>query len=424
MLMTESTLLGRLLFFGALLTLVLVVGRNFLPAKTWHWMPAENLEHDIYADEIFGGVSYAERASADGIHLRCNLMQNTVGVEPFCGFNVFIDSTVTPPMVDLRSYNKMYVELEYAGGNKNLRLYIREFEVGYSDPDDPVDTAKYMSVYIPAEEADGDEIAIDMNEFTVADWWVNDNNVPRNHALPSVANVVVFGVDIAYPAALGEHELKLKRAIFVGEWISAEDWYLGILLCWVAAIFLVGGARLYQFRRLASELNRQKNQYLKLSTVDHLTDLLNRHGLSEYFEDYLGERPNDQPVAMLFIDIDHFKPINDTYGHGAGDEVLRRVAACIGRHSRQTDKAARWGGEEFLVLMPGTTADEARKVAERLRLSVERLVHPEMPAVVITVSIGVSELQPGEPFEEALERGDVALYRAKQNGRNQVICAA
>jgi diguanylate cyclase (GGDEF)-like protein len=179
--------------------------------------------------------------------------------------------------------------------------------------------------------------------------------------------------------------------------------------------------KLYQFKRLTWSLAKEKDQYRELSKIDSLTGLMNRHGLNEDFREEIRNQLGDYPVSLMFIDIDHFKSLNDTYGHHLGDEVLRRVAHCIGEHSRQSDKAVRWGGEEFLLLMPGTPAAEARMAAERLRKAVENLAHPELGSRSVTVSIGLGEIRLEETLEQALERADQALYRAKASGRNRVV---
>lgn len=417
--MQQSSFLGKLLFSWAVLTLVLVGVYDFLPKKIWNWIPGENLPLYVYADDIFGGASYAERASADAIHMRCKLKEASVDLEPFCGFHVYLDNSGSPPVVDMRQYKTMYVDLEYTGDNEKLRFYIRDFEHGFSNPLDAAETSKYMSVYIPADDTD-ETLAISMDEFTVADWWVNNHNVPRQYAMADLGNVVVFGIDIAFPAVMGRHEIHLKRVTFEGDWVSAEDWYLGILMSWVGIIFAGGAFSLYRFRRITSRLAREKAQYQELSRVDQLTGLMNRHGLMRYCQEELVSRPDDQPLSVMFIDIDHFKPINDNYGHGVGDLILQRVARCIADHCRETDKAARWGGEEFLVLMPGSNTKVALIVAERLRGSVEQLVHPELPSVTVTVSIGVGESGPDETLEQTLEHADGAMYRAKEAGRNRV----
>ncbi len=267
----QSTLIGKTLLVWALVSLVLVGVHDYLPTKTWRWIPAVNPEWYLYADDISGGLSYVERASPTDIHIRCNLKEPLVDVEPFCGLRIILDGTVDPPLVDLRDYDLMRIELDYEGDNDKLRFFIREFEPGYSVPSDPVDSSKYMSMYVSAEETE-EPVVINMKEFTVADWWVNNNNVPREHSMASTQRVAAFGIDIAYPAALGAHEVHIRRIEFEGDWISAEQWYRSILLSWAVVILLVGTIRLYQLRHMAITLKAQKEQYQQLSEIDQLTD--------------------------------------------------------------------------------------------------------------------------------------------------------
>ena len=169
--------------------------------------------------------------------------------------------------------------------------------------------------------------------------------------------------------------------------------------------------------REALALNRE------LATRDALTGLLNRRAMVEL----LGrEHPRIErgqgPLAVALLDIDLFKRINDNLGHGVGDEVLRRFAAILKAQLRAADALARWGGEEFLLLMPGTHLDDARLVLDRLR----RAVHAsdEFAAVAadlkVTFSAGLVEVGEGESQDAALERADRALYQAKERGRNRI----
>jgi diguanylate cyclase (GGDEF)-like protein len=121
---------------------------------------------------------------------------------------------------------------------------------------------------------------------------------------------------------------------------------------------------------------------------------------------------------VVVFDIDHFKAINDKHGHAMGDVVLREVAATISRQLRAADAVARWGGEEFLVVLPSSPVDAARACAERIRRAVSSL--EVGMGVEITVSGGVAELEPGEQVAEAIRRADTRLYEAKAAGRNRI----
>jgi diguanylate cyclase (GGDEF)-like protein len=130
------------------------------------------------------------------------------------------------------------------------------------------------------------------------------------------------------------------------------------------------------------------------------------------------------PAAIILLDIDHFKQINDSLGHEKGDLILQRVAEAISSNVRATDVASRWGGEEFLVLMPDATEEAARMVAERIMLHIRQWVGQVQPTPLnVTATLAISQIRPGESFEKALARADQGLYRGKQQGRDQVVMA-
>jgi diguanylate cyclase (GGDEF)-like protein len=176
-----------------------------------------------------------------------------------------------------------------------------------------------------------------------------------------------------------------------------------------------------------AEANEQLHQ---LSLTDSLTGIANRRALDSQLTSVWAlsmREPAD--VALLMIDVDHFKLYNDCYGHLAGDECLRAIAAWVaGVSARGSDFAARYGGEEFAVLLPGTTEEGARDVAERLRqvVMIAGLPHATSPFGQVTVSIGVASIAPvtGDDPAVLITLADRALYDAKSAGRNQVRCAA
>ena len=172
---------------------------------------------------------------------------------------------------------------------------------------------------------------------------------------------------------------------------------------------------------------REANQVLeKLAASDSLTELANRRS---FFERAAAEVQRahryGHPLALQMLDLDHFKSINDHFGHAAGDEVLRQLAGVLRVNLRHNDLAARIGGEEFVVLLPETKLEDAAQHAERLRMAIGALRIPfEQSTLNVTVSIGVGALDSGELSPEPmLMRADSALYRAKQDGRNRVQVA-
>lgn len=126
-------------------------------------------------------------------------------------------------------------------------------------------------------------------------------------------------------------------------------------------------------------------------------------------------------LSILFLDIDHFKKVNDTYGHDAGDQVLRIVSKTIVESVRIGDTAARWGGEEIVVSLLGANEDEAKYKAEDIRKKVETLSFGFDPNFRLTISIGVVHAEVGVPYEELFNRVDKSMYHAKETGRNKVV---
>jgi len=160
----------------------------------------------------------------------------------------------------------------------------------------------------------------------------------------------------------------------------------------------------------------------KLAETDHLTNTFNRRSFLKLFEGAVSAANRRQsPLSVLLIDLDHFKRINDTYGHGVGDNVLRHFVAIAASCLRAEDILGRIGGEEFSALLPDVGPDDAQLIAERLRIRIAELAFngPQGP-IHLTVSIGIAQCLPSEPPEKALHRADAAMYRAKESGRNRV----
>lgn len=162
------------------------------------------------------------------------------------------------------------------------------------------------------------------------------------------------------------------------------------------------------------------------SRTDALTGLANRRALEDFLARAHSERRGDHFLSVLMVDIDHFKQFNDKHGHQIGDQVLKVVAKCVQDGIRiAVDIAARYGGEEFVCVVPGHDVSEAARTAEGIRskISQSKIIRRASGEELakITVSIGVTQLLPGESFETLFERCDRALYQAKQRGRNRVV---
>lgn len=171
--------------------------------------------------------------------------------------------------------------------------------------------------------------------------------------------------------------------------------------------------------RIQGELE-QKNRILQeMSSIDGLTQIYNHKTLVEYLGEKIKERGGGKsPLSIIMLDVDYFKKINDSKGHVFGDEVLVKVAQLIKEAIRESDVVGRYGGEEFMVILPATNGENAARLAERIRQTIEN--HSIGDGVALTISGGVKEFE-GESVAEFIHKADLALYEAKNKGRNQIV---
>ncbi len=188
-----------------------------------------------------------------------------------------------------------------------------------------------------------------------------------------------------------------------------------LLLTMVSNFILV----LLLFLFLKTERDAKEALILR-SNYDPLTNLLNRRGFeTSYKTAFTSHKRKKAPFSLLFLDIDHFKKINDTYGHDIGDIVLKKLAQILKSNLRESDIIARWGGEEFVIVLNDTSAKAAKEVAQKLRKAIENF--SEKPLPKFTISIGVTDGSFEKSLDELVKEADTALYEAKKSGRNKVV---
>jgi diguanylate cyclase (GGDEF)-like protein len=176
---------------------------------------------------------------------------------------------------------------------------------------------------------------------------------------------------------------------------------------------------LQHIRMLVRDLKEQKAIAEALAVTDGLTGLANKRHFSQRLEERVNEARRGQPLSVVLVDLDHFKSYNDVYGHQEGDALLVLVAQAIRDSIRVTDLAARWGGEEFAVILTGTPHDGAKVVAEKIRQAIAALpAHRKVSA-----SVGICSWEEGLDAPKLVHRADQALYGAKRTGRNRVRSA-
>ncbi|AOG21315.1 diguanylate cyclase [Acidovorax sp. RAC01] len=257
--------------------------------------------------------------------------------------------------------------------------------------------------------------------------------------VPSVLAMILFfgtfALTMAEVIGIGVYALTaFGCAIAVSTRFSAStSGYIDTAYALMVFIVLGGCIALnLRIQRIRANLQRKREALAEalavnreLATRDELTGLLNRRAMQDLMA--LEQRRalrTGRPLMLAQLDIDHFKPINDTHGHSTGDRALQAFASTVRASVRDTDVLARWGGEEFVLMMAETGPDDARDLLDRVRQAVEALSIPHTTgALRLTVSVGLAQHRTGDTIDQTLERADQALYTAKALGRNRVVLA-
>jgi diguanylate cyclase (GGDEF)-like protein/PAS domain S-box-containing protein len=185
---------------------------------------------------------------------------------------------------------------------------------------------------------------------------------------------------------------------------------------------VIGGIELFSGNQAKANLDQELKHLKRLALLDELTQLANRRHLETHLNATEARFKRDHiPYGLLFVDIDHFKDFNDTYGHKAGDAALQTVARTLSGAVRPFDVIGRWGGEEFLGIFPNVTDETILMIANRLSMLVRKsCIYYEDQKLTATCSIGATVVKDGESYSEVLERADHLMYRSKLNGRDRV----
>jgi diguanylate cyclase (GGDEF)-like protein len=402
---------------GILLTLVAVFAHRSLPERRLSLDASQEGAH-FYLTKGEEALTQVDWVDPARLHFKCHFASAASGAS--CGYTYeLLQGPDIAHGTDLSRYRNLNLTIRYTGSAHYLRVAIRNFDPRFSRVED-FNSTKFNTLNLQPKDL-AKTVAINLHEFTVPEWWTAQYDLPRDLAQPDLNNAIALSIYLQAESAGTDHDVQVTKVEFSGEWISAESWYLGILCAWMIAAISYGASKWLRLRRKHSELQTEKDKFEKLSTIDGLTKVLNRHGIEQFIASL---QVDNLPTSVIVIDLDHFKKINDHRGHYAGDRVLQNVGEILRAHTRNTDGLGRWGGEEFILVCPGANLSQASDLAEKLRHRIMQTNFiPEDP-LAVTASFGVATSPAGGSFAEAFQQADQALYLAKSRGRNCVVAAA
>lgn len=384
----------------------------------------------IFADAHLGGNSEVSWLDQDSQRWQCKLQAAS---EPFCSMQVDITNEERIG-VDLSGFDKMTIWADYFGSATHLRLYLRNRHPNYFRPHIEIST-KYNMIEVPVRAlATGLELS--MSDFTVAEWWLIGGNIPPKYSYPEFNEIALLEVQTGSTDRSGTHEIQLKKISWSGSLIRKSTLQKAVIIGWSVAVFGILLSRLVAAQRelktqrttreelmaLNASLNLETRRFEQLAKTDPLTGLYNRVGVRDIiYRGLVDWRDKKTPFSFIMIDLDNFKLVNDTYGHDVGDAVLKDATKLMLDQIRHTDALARWGGEEFVLVCPDTSLEQALQVAENLRSTLETQL--KCQGNPVTASFGVATMSEAK-LDQLFKKADIALYRAKQLGRNRVCTEA
>jgi diguanylate cyclase (GGDEF)-like protein len=408
-------------------TVVLLLWQHYGMERVIEISATSGNYYEVHDDRSAKGESVGTlKQTPNGLQLHCKLVKSFE--YPYC--SLWFSLAKEPKGIDLSDFESMSFDIAYTGpGAHMIKVYVRNFDHDAKIENNLTQRVNELEFALSPENT----AKIPTGLMHVAAWWVEAQKIKLMNTNVRLDNVTSIEVSTGTYNTPGEHILDVKAIRFHGKWISQNHLLLTLIGLWFTCGVIWPLLRGIQLRAELS--NREArlqmmsvlNQALQLETKelsgqahsDPLTGALNRQGLREALvKQWQSPTPLAETASVIFIDLDYFKKINDLHGHPVGDEVLRRFAAMVQAEIRTTDKLVRWGGEEFLIICPATTAYQAMMLAEKLRLGMGHQLWPSR--LDVTASFGVTALVNGEDLGEGIKRADAALYRAKANGRDRV----
>ena len=370
-------------------------------------------------DRPLNGLSISSYIkTTKGLEFTCQIIKGNLSW-PYCELVLDVKDITEQNInkgLDLSNYDQIGVWLKHNHPQQpGTRIELHNFNSAYST-EGVINSLKYNTIefsekYVPYPTW------IKLHSFSVPTWWNSKHNLSLDNGGTDFSNIYSMAITTSSLVQEGNFKVTLERIEFKGKYFKTETLFFMLLVIWGVAIgYFI--KRLSNTSHNAEEAYEQQKEWAFKATNDVLTGALNRAGLRKCFDKLT---PSDlHELSILFIDIDHFNQINETYGHDFGNVILKKFVKDINSACRASDVLARWGGEEFLLICPETSLNQAMKAAEKIRITIEKSKWPKK--VKLTCSIGVAEMY-DEDLNSFIERADKALYTAKSSGRNCAIAS-
>jgi len=422
--------LNRLLIGLVALTLLALAWNQWGMVSVLAIDASSPFQMDAVDDRSSGGASVARlQRKGRALVLDCDLRAGYAW--PYCEISITLSRP--PQGLDFSRYDTVRLWLSAQGPEpkQQLRLFLRQFNPAYSKPDDPATLKPQEIVYDPAQAPV--PLEVKLSRFAVASWWASEQALPVQHAGLEFDNVMAVDISTGGQVVPGPHRIVVERIEFRGKLVGTAAFRGGVIAAWLLLVIgylllqtlharralSLNHRSLVSLKRANAVLRERSKSFEKLARHDAVTGLLNRNGLGDELL-ALAETRDEHlfPMSLVFLDLDHFKLVNDQHGHAVGDQVLQALANLVKDGIQRSDLFARWGGEEFVLLFPATNLIEGILIAERLRAAVAAFDWPD--GLRVTASFGVAEWGAGGDLSDAIARADRAMYRAKRLGRNRV----
>ncbi len=372
------------------------------------------------------GQSFGEFIDNNKFHFKCTIVKSNYRT-PYCGLAMATTSSWTKG-VDISGYESIIFDIDYYGKSKTARFYLRNFNPDYSHKKE-MSTTKYHIIEFETALL-SEPFEVKLSHFKVADWWIARNNIPFALSGNELTNIVIAQLQTGTLTKGGEQTFKINSIKLKKNAISDTLFNILFSSFWLTASFVLLLLKILKKNKeiknqkvTENKLKQEKETLSKKAQTDELTNTLNRHGADNHFTQLIysyGDN-SDSFVSLIFLDIDHFKKINDNAGHTVGDAVLKELSELIRNRIRSTDKLIRWGGEEFILICKKTKNKDAERLAKALRQSIEEHIFCHRLNVTASFGVYTERLIKSTNLISMSDKADIALYEAKNTGRNTVI---